>query len=61
MQPDGSYQTPFDTVHETLKIMEDAIVAADLKGQIFVKLDMDADSFYKADKRDFNKNDRVIF
>jgi len=41
-------------VHETLKIMEDAIVAADLKGQIFVKLDMDADSFYKAEEKKYD-------
>jgi len=34
--------------------MEDAIVAADLKGQIFVKLDMDADSFYKAEEKKYD-------
>ena len=58
IQPDGSFGCPFDTINENVKLAEDAIAAAGFKESIFIRLDVDADSFYLADQKKYSFTDQ---
>lgn len=54
IQPDGSFLCPFDTISENVKLVEDAISNSGFKESIFIRLDVDADSFYSPDQKKYD-------